>query len=88
MDRHAFVGLSDDMATAAPALERLHEIKAPTTVLVGEHDTPFIKPSARMAAAIRGASLVTIPLAAHCPQYENADAWRAAIDSHLRRSSS
>ncbi len=29
------------------------------------------------------APLVTIPLAAHCPQYENAAVWRDAIDAHL-----
>jgi pimeloyl-ACP methyl ester carboxylesterase len=38
-----------------------------------------------MANTIPGAELVTIPFAAHCPQYENADAWRRAIDAHLAR---
>lgn len=88
MDRHAFVELSDSMATTAPVLEQLRAINAPTTILVGEHDTPFIEPSARMAAHIADALLVNIPLAAHCPQYENADAWRASIESHLLRSPS
>lgn len=86
MDRHAFVDLSNGMAAATPLLDQLAAIKAPTTILVGEHDTPFIEPSARMAARITDAHLVTIPLAAHCPQYENAAAWRAAIESHLIRS--
>ena len=64
-------------------LGELGRIRCRTTVLVGEHDGPFVEPSAKMAKAIPGARLVTIPDAAHCPQYENAAAWRAAIDSHL-----
>ena len=37
-----------------------------------------------MAKTIPDARLVTIPLAAHCPQYENADVWREAIDCATR----
>jgi pimeloyl-ACP methyl ester carboxylesterase len=85
MDRHAFVELAASMASAPSLLDALPSIETRTTILVGAADTPFSKPSARMANRIPGSVLVTIPDAAHCPQYENADAWRTAIDSHLQR---
>ena len=33
----------------------------------------------------RSACLEVIPDASHCPQYENADAWRDVIERHLAR---
>ncbi len=85
MDPEAWVALGNDMSNQKGVLADLATISVPTTIIVGEHDVPFVEPSARMTKAIPDARLVTIPLAAHCPQYENADAWRAAIDSHLAR---
>jgi pimeloyl-ACP methyl ester carboxylesterase len=85
MDPEAWVGLGDELANQPSLLGDLAAIRCPTTVIVGEFDTPFLEPSARMATAIPGARLETIPLAAHCPQYENADAWRAAVAAHLAR---
>ena len=85
MDPEAFVGLSEAIAVQPSVLGELAALDVPTTIIVGEHDLPFIAPSARMAAAIRDARLVTIPLAAHSPQYENADVWRGTIDAHLAR---
>ena len=83
MDPEAWVGLGNELANQPSVLDKLNAIKCPTTIIVGEHDTPFVEPSARMAAAIPGARLETIPLAAHCPQYENADAWRLVVETHL-----
>jgi pimeloyl-ACP methyl ester carboxylesterase len=85
MDPEAWVALGNDMSNQKAVLAELSAVSVPTTIIVGEHDVPFVEPSARMAKTIPDAQLVTIPLAAHCPQYENADAWRAAIDSHLAR---
>jgi 3-oxoadipate enol-lactonase len=84
MDPEGWVGLSNELANQPPLLDKLHAIECPTTIIVGEHDTPFIEPSARMAAAIPGARLETIPLAAHCPQYENAEVWRSVVEAHLK----
>jgi len=83
MDPEAFVGLGNELVGCPGVLDRLRSLACPTTVMVGADDLPFIEPSARMAAAIPGGRLVTIPNAAHCPQYENADAWREAIATHL-----
>jgi pimeloyl-ACP methyl ester carboxylesterase len=85
MDPEAWVTLSDEFAQQHPLLENIAAISVPTTIIVGMHDTPFVKPSARMAQAIPHARLEIIPLAAHCPQYENADAWRRVVDTHLAR---
>jgi pimeloyl-ACP methyl ester carboxylesterase len=85
MDPYAWAGLSDEMSSQKSLLEQLGNIHCPTTVLVGEFDTPFVEPSGRMAQAIPNARLETIAFAAHCPQYENADAWRSAVSRHLQR---
>ena len=85
MDPQAWVGLVRDMQDQPSLLAALDSIRIPTTVLVGEFDLPFVEPSANMARMLRNARLVPIPLAAHCPQYEHADAWQHAIDTHLER---
>jgi pimeloyl-ACP methyl ester carboxylesterase len=36
-----------------------------------------------MAAAIAGAQLVVVPDAGHSPQFENPDAWFAAVHAFL-----
>jgi pimeloyl-ACP methyl ester carboxylesterase len=64
-------------------LPQLASVAVPTLVLVGEEDAPFRKASDRMAATIPGAQLVVIPDAAHSPQFENPDAWWAAVSGFL-----
>ena len=85
MDPEAFVTLSEVLGAHDAVTDRLHEIVCPTTVLVGQHDTPFIEPARTLAARIGGAALTTIKHAAHSPQYENHEDWRAAIATHLAR---
>jgi len=85
MDPEAWVALADDMANQKSLVSDLAALKVPTTIIVGEHDVPFVEPSARMAKAIPNARLETIPLAAHSPQYENASVWRRVIENHLER---
>lgn len=58
-------------------------IACPTLVIVGEQDEPFLAPSKAMADAIPGASLVVVPDAGHSPQFENPDAWIAALAAFL-----
>lgn len=72
-------------ASGIDRLDDLRRVEIPTLVLVGEHDQPFLKASARMAEAIPGAELVTIPDAAHSPQFENPDAWWKALRTFLDR---
>ena len=82
MDPEAFVCLMTEMKRHQ-VLEEAHRIACPTTVLVGEFDRPFLEPSAALAKEIPGSRFVAIPGAAHCPQYENAREWKAAVQSHL-----
>ncbi len=62
---------------------RLGEISVPTLVLVGEQDKPLVKPAREMAELIPGAQLVVIPGGGHSPQFENPDAWIAAVQAFL-----
>ncbi len=83
MDPVAWDALSSQFGQLAPVVERLGEIRCPTTVLVGAEDTPFLEPSDEMQRCIPGVRRVTIPDAAHSPQLENSGAWLEAIRAHL-----
>lgn len=85
VDPEAFAELTLEMVEQAPLTDRLAELRCPATVIVGEQDVEFLRPSEEMAAAIPGAELVRIPDAAHSPQIENPDAWLTAVTAHLRR---
>lgn len=64
-------------------LEQLAAVRVPALVIQGEQDTPFLAHGARMAKAIPGARLATIPDAGHSPQFENPAAWFAAVTDFL-----
>jgi 2-succinyl-6-hydroxy-2,4-cyclohexadiene-1-carboxylate synthase len=85
MDARAFAALGPELARSESLVPRLGEIRCPTLVMVGAEDAPFLAPAREMAAGIPGARQVVIPDAAHQPQLENPDAWRAAILDHLAR---
>jgi 3-oxoadipate enol-lactonase len=68
------------MADRPDSSSLLPGIRVPTTIVVGEQDT--ITPpndAERMAAAIPGARLVRIANAAHLSNYEQPEAFNAAI---------
>ena len=83
MDLAAYTGISRQFADMPDLTEQLAIVPCPTTVLVGATDKAFLEVSQRMADAIENARLQIIPAAAHCPQYENAEAWRQVIVGHL-----
>ncbi|HTO69376.1 MAG TPA: alpha/beta hydrolase [Myxococcota bacterium] len=83
MDPVAWDALSSELGRLDSLLERLGEIRCPTTVLVGAEDAPFLRPSDEMAKRIPNARRVTIPEAAHSPQLENPPAWLDAVRAHL-----
>ncbi|MCZ6708767.1 MAG: alpha/beta hydrolase [Gammaproteobacteria bacterium] len=85
MDADAFVALSAELEDYPALTDQLPAIACPTTVIVGQRDVPFIASSKSLVTAIPKARLESIPLAGHCPQYENADAWREAVRGHLTR---
>jgi pimeloyl-ACP methyl ester carboxylesterase len=63
-----------------PAIERLGEIKAPTLVIVGDHDLPDIQKTADLLASkIRGAHKAVIHDAAHLPNLEHPDKFNRLV---------
>ena len=87
MDKAAYSGLGKELGEIEDFMDSLTSISCPTTILVGQADIPFIKPSRSMAEVIHGSRLEIISGAAHCPQYENADQWRRVISAHLAHAS-
>jgi pimeloyl-ACP methyl ester carboxylesterase len=85
MDPVAYGVLGTAMLEQASIVDRLDEIACPTTVVVGEHDTNFLRGAAALAAAIPAAQRVTVPDAGHHPHMENPGAWSAAIAEHRAR---
>ena len=80
-----FAACSMMLKTEPDRLERLRAVAVPTMVIVGELDGPFVDDSRRMADAIAGAELATIVDAGHSPQWEQPDAWFAALSGFLQR---
>jgi pimeloyl-ACP methyl ester carboxylesterase len=85
MDPVGYGALGIAMVEQAPVVDRLAEIRCPTSVLVGAFDNEFLKGADALEAGIDGAVRVTIPDAGHHPQMENPEAWLAAVRRHFRR---
>lgn len=83
MDPQAFVELSETIDTQPSVLASLANLTIPTTIIVGQHDKPFLKASKKMHKVLPNSELVTIADAGHSPQYENAHAWAGAIAGHF-----
>jgi pimeloyl-ACP methyl ester carboxylesterase len=63
----------------ARVITSLPEIKAPSIVVVGEKDTPFLAASDYMAAKIPHATKAVIPNAGHAANIDNPEAFNKAI---------
>jgi 3-oxoadipate enol-lactonase len=63
-----------------PAAERLGDIKAPTLVVVGDHDLPDIQKTADLLVSkIRGARKAVVHDAAHLPNLEHPDKFNRLV---------
>jgi pimeloyl-ACP methyl ester carboxylesterase len=69
----------------ARVINSLPEIKAPSIVIVGEKDTPFLAASDYMAAKIPGAEKAIIPNAGHAANIDNPEGFNAALESFLKK---
>jgi pimeloyl-ACP methyl ester carboxylesterase len=78
-----FASILQQMSQVPDRLDALASVSAPTLVLVGEQDTPFLDASRRMAEIIPGARLEVLPGGGHSPQYEAPEAWWAAVSGFL-----
>jgi len=83
LDDEAFIALLPRVFRGESLLERLAEIRCPTTVLVGALDALFVPTSERIAEAIPGARLQKIEGAYHSPQHTHPDEWRSCLRAHL-----
>ena len=64
---------------------RLREITCPVTVIVGEHDHPFVDQAAELTDAVTDGRLSVIAGAYHSPQLTHRAEWMAAVEGHLAR---
>lgn len=78
-----WLSMIDELMDQDDRLAQLGGLAMPTLVIVGEQDTPFLGPSERMAETIPNARLAVLPDAGHSPQFENPDAWFAALAGFL-----
>jgi pimeloyl-ACP methyl ester carboxylesterase len=68
-----------------PVRDRLGEITAPTTVIAGANDHPFVDQAPALGAELPDAEVVIIDGAYHSPQLTHAEAWMRALTEHLHR---
>lgn len=86
-DPYAFKALGRELFEpgSASLRDRLGEITCPVTVIVGEHDHPFIGQAPELAAEVADGALNVIAGAYHSPQLTHPDEWIAAVQGHLAR---
>ena len=66
-----------------PLTPRLPEIKAPTLIVVGEEDTPFLRPAEVLRDGIPNSRIAMIPGSGHTPQLEKPEAFNRALREFL-----
>jgi pimeloyl-ACP methyl ester carboxylesterase len=71
--------LMHEIVSQPDQLDLLRLLTVPTLGIVGDQDTMFLGPMDDIVRTVPGARLVVIPDAGHSPQFENSDAWIAAM---------
>jgi 2-succinyl-6-hydroxy-2,4-cyclohexadiene-1-carboxylate synthase len=85
-DPYAMYALGRELWITSPSVrDRLGEIRCPVTVLVGEHDHPFVDQADELAAEVADGRVVVVDGAYHSPQLTHQDQWRRAVEEHLAR---
>ena len=85
MSVDAFIGAWHALHDWAGTEDRAHGIAAPTMVIHGDLDAPFIEPAKWFAKTILGAVVEIVPETAHSPQFERPALFNAALRRHLDR---
>ncbi len=83
LDPLGLANVGRGIMSSAWGVELLSQIRVPTLILCGEHDTPFLAATDYMAGVIPGARKVIIPNACHASNLDNADAFNAALLAFL-----
>lgn len=68
-----------------PVDHLLGDIDVPVTVIVGEHDHPYVDHAPNLADGVVDGECVIIEGAYHSPQLTHQAEWRAAVEGHLAR---
>lgn len=79
-----YAAMGVELTTRVDRLADIAQLTMPVRVVVGAEDEDFLPASRRIADAISSADLVVIPDAAHCPQFENPQAWWDAVAPFLK----
>jgi pimeloyl-ACP methyl ester carboxylesterase len=84
-DPYALKALGKELFTMDADRARLRAITCPVTVIVGEHDHPFVDQAPELVAAVTDGEMIVIEGAYHSPQLTHPEAWTAAVRRHLTR---
>jgi pimeloyl-ACP methyl ester carboxylesterase len=85
-DPYAMAALGRELfGTGVSVKDQLGELKATTTVIVGEHDHPFVDQAAELASLVPDGQVELIEGAWHSPQLTHPASWLAAVERHLSR---
>ncbi|WP_051062786.1 alpha/beta fold hydrolase [Ilumatobacter nonamiensis] len=87
--RNSAAGLASSLRTTGtgtqdPLWSRLGEVRCPTLVLVGEHDSKFRSLGERLTSGIDDSRLIVIEDAGHSVHLENPSATAAALATFVR----
>jgi 2-succinyl-6-hydroxy-2,4-cyclohexadiene-1-carboxylate synthase len=80
----AYAALAHEITRQPDQLELMRTITCPTLVVVGDQDASFIGAAQAMTDVLPDVRLVVVPDAGHAPQFENPDAYFAAVDAFVR----
>ncbi|HLE97309.1 MAG TPA: 2-succinyl-6-hydroxy-2,4-cyclohexadiene-1-carboxylate synthase [Candidatus Thermoplasmatota archaeon] len=72
--------LAAGQGAEAPLTSRLPDIRAPTTLVVGEEDAKYRALAGRMAAAMPRATTLVVPRSGHAPHRENPAGFLEAFE--------
>ena len=78
-----WAALAPQIVREPDARADLRTLACPSLVIIGELDAAFYDASVAIAEAAPASRLAVIPDAGHHPQFENPEAWRAALESFL-----
>lgn len=81
----AYIHGAHGMASHRSLLDKLGAISAPTLIICGEDDEPFLDPSRQMNERISGSEMAVIPSAGHTPQIERPAEFNHVLMDFLTR---
>jgi 2-succinyl-6-hydroxy-2,4-cyclohexadiene-1-carboxylate synthase len=81
----AYVHWEHGLARRPSLLRDLGVVRAPTLIICGDADEPFIEPSQQMHQAILGSEVVMITGAGHSPQLEAHEKFNEILSGFLTR---